>query len=149
MPADLERAKIEHLLNHSLLGRIGCHANNKTYIVPICYAYQDNCIYCRTYEGMKLNIMRENPQVCFEVEHLETMATWQAVICWGEFEELTEPGKRNKGIEILQNRVQATIGDMTLRISAYWPFASQQVDHVAGVIFCIHIKEKTGKFENS
>ena len=71
---------------------------------------------------MKLNMMRENPKVCFQVEHLENMVKWQSVICWGEFEELTDINERNKGIEILGNRVSA-IGNKSLQQSPHWPFS--------------------------
>ena len=70
----LSEKGVEHVLRHKLLGHIGCHANNITYIVPICYAYDGKYIYGRTFEGMKIKMMRENPTVCFQVENLESMA---------------------------------------------------------------------------
>ena len=147
MYGNLSEERIEHVLSSQLLGRIGCYANNRMYIVPICYAYHGNCIYGRTFEGLKLKMMRENPQVCFQLEHLESMGHWQSVICWGEFEELTEMIKRNNGIRILQNRVSVKMDDENLRISHYWPFSINETDDIEGIIFCIHISEKTGKFE--
>ena len=44
----------------------------------------------RTFEGMKVKMMRENPKVCFQIENLESFGEWQSVTCWGEFEELTD-----------------------------------------------------------
>ena len=149
MFGNLSEEAIEHVLKYQLFGRIGCHANNMTYIVPICYAYDGNCIYGRTFEGMKLKMMRENPNVCFQLEHLEGMGKWESVICWGEFEELTDTDKRNKGIEILHNRVSAIMGDKNLRASHHWPFSLNDPDNTEGIIFCIHISKKTGKFEKS
>ena len=148
MFGNLSEEGIEHVLKYQLLGHIGCH-DNDTYIVPICYAYDGNCIYARTYEGFKLTMMRNNPRVCFQVEHLESMGKWQSAICWGEFEELTDTSKRNKGIEVLQKRVSAIMGDKNLQVSLHWPFSLYDSDNVKGIIFCIHISEKTGKFENS
>jgi len=148
MVGNLSEKAIEHLLMSQLVGRIGCQSNSKMYIVPICYAYSENCIYARTFEGMKLEIMRENSSVCFQLEQLETMGDWQSAICWGEFEELTEPSKRNKGLKIIQNRVSGIMGDMRLQLSPHWPFSVNNKDDIDGVIFCIHISEKTGRFEN-
>lgn len=147
MLGNLSEEVIEHVLKYQIFGRIGCHANDRTYIVPICYAYAENCIYGRTFEGMKLKMMRENPQVCFQLENLESMGKWQSVICWGTFEELTDTIKRNKGIEILQNRLSAKIDDKNLRISHQWPFSLYDSDTVEGIIFCIRLSEKTGRFE--
>ena len=149
MFGNLSEEGVEEVLKHQLLGHIGCHANNMTYVVPICYAYDGKYIYGRTFEGMKITMMRENPKVCFQVEHLESMVNWQSVICWGEFEELTDINKRNKGIEVLQNRVSAVMGDKTLQLSPHWPFSISELDSVIGIIFCISLNEKTGRFENS
>lgn len=147
MFGNLSGTEIEHLLRSQVLGRIGCHANKVTYIIPICYAYDDGCIYARTFEGMKLNIMRENPNVCFEIENLESMGKWQSVICWGEFEELIDPNNRTKGIWVLQNRITAFVGDPSLRVSRHWPFSIKS-DSAEGIIFCIRVTKKTGKFES-
>ena len=37
---------------------------------------------------MMLDIMRKNPNVCFEVESMSNMANWQSVILNGTFHEL-------------------------------------------------------------
>jgi len=148
MIGNLSEEGIEHVLKYQLLGHIGSHDNDKTYIVPICYAYYENCIYARTFEGIKITMMRNNPKVCFQVEHLENMGKWQSVICWGEFEELTDVDKRNKGIEVLQKRVPAIMDDKDLRASRHWPFSFDS-DDIEGIIFCIHINEKTGRFEDN
>ena len=87
---------IEIILRRQLIGHIGCHANDTTYVVPISYAYEDNCVYAHTHEGMKLNMMRQNPKVCFEVYAMENMANWQSVVAWGDFEEVTDKSTREK-----------------------------------------------------
>lgn len=147
MHQNLSIERIEHVLKSELLGYIGCHENDLPYIVPICYAYNGACIYGRTFEGMKMKIMRENPSVCFYVEYVDNTVGWQNILCWGVFEELTEINKRDKGIEILQNRVAAVIGNKTLERSPHWPFAQSESDNMEGIIFCIHLHKKTGRIE--
>jgi nitroimidazol reductase NimA-like FMN-containing flavoprotein (pyridoxamine 5'-phosphate oxidase superfamily) len=143
----LSAEEIEHVLNHQLVGRIGCHVNDMTYIVPICYAYDGECIYARTYEGMKIKMMRENPNVCFQVEYIESMVNWKTVICWGEYEELTDTNKRDKGIQILHRRVLPIVSSKILKLSPHWPFSSIDLDNIKGIVFCIHVDRKTGRFE--
>jgi nitroimidazol reductase NimA-like FMN-containing flavoprotein (pyridoxamine 5'-phosphate oxidase superfamily) len=147
MFGQLSVEEIEDVLKNQLLGRIGCHLNDTTYIVPVCYAYDGACIYARTYEGLKINMMRENPKVCFEVESIESMVDWKTVVCQGVYEELTEKPKRDKGIQILHERVIPLIANKTLRLSAQWPFSETDSGNLKGIIFCIHLNEKTGKFE--
>ena len=78
MIGDLDKYEIQRVLRRQIMGRIACHANDVTYIVPISYAYDGQYIYCHTYEGMKIRILRENPKVCFEVEIMKNMANWKA-----------------------------------------------------------------------
>jgi uncharacterized protein len=143
----LSAEEIEDVLKHQLVGRIGCHAKDMTYIVPICYAYDGECIYARTYEGLKIKMMRENPNVCFQVEYMESMVNWKTVICWGKYEELTGINKRDQGIQILHSRVLPLIKSKTLKLSPHWPFSSIDSDNTKGIVFCIHLSEKTGRFE--
>jgi nitroimidazol reductase NimA-like FMN-containing flavoprotein (pyridoxamine 5'-phosphate oxidase superfamily) len=144
MPEALNDERIEYILQHQLLGHIGCHADDITYVVPICYAYDNNCIYGRTYEGMKLQIMRKNPAVCFQVEHIENMAQWQSVVCWGTFEEVIDIDQRQAAIQVLKNRISVSVEGNALQHSAYCPFFINELDNPNDVIFCIRLNKKTG-----
>ena len=88
MLGKLNRSQIDNLLRSEVTGRIGCHSRNKTYIVPLTFAYDGEYIYCHTIEGLKTRMMRENPHVCFEVDRVDNMANWQSAIIWGTYEEL-------------------------------------------------------------
>jgi nitroimidazol reductase NimA-like FMN-containing flavoprotein (pyridoxamine 5'-phosphate oxidase superfamily) len=148
MPQELNEEEIEFVLQHQLLGHIGCHADNLTYVVPICYAYDGKTIYGRTYEGMKIKMVRKNPAVCFQVESIENMSKWKSVVCWGEFEELTDFINRNKAISILQDRISAGVDSNAITHSSFWPFSISDLDHVKGIIFCIHVNKMTGMFSS-
>ena len=88
MLGNLTSHEIEQLLQSQILGRIGCHAEGKTFVVPIAFAYDGKYLYGHSKEGMKVDMMRRNPKVCFEVDKMENMANWQSVIVQGEYEEL-------------------------------------------------------------
>src|SRR4030095_581230 len=124
MFGNISLEEIEDVLHSQLLGRIGCHADNITYIVPISYAYDGKYIYAHTQEGMKVDIMRKNPQVCFEVENMSNMGNWKSVICWGEFEEVTQEADRQKALEKLQERILPSFPSATTKLSPSWPFRS-------------------------
>ena len=68
MLGKLTLLQIEEVIKGQIVGRIGCHANGMTYVVPVSYAYDGDYIYVRTFEGLKLDMMRKNPKVCFEIE---------------------------------------------------------------------------------
>jgi len=145
----LNKNQIEELLHGQLVGRLGCCAANKVYIMPISYAYDEGYIYAISREGLKVDVMRKNSSVCFQVDRLVNMSNWQSVIGWGEFEELTESQERNHALEILSKRIlPASPSEMTM-LSPSWPFQLDGFENIPGVVYRIFLKEKTGRFEQS
>lgn len=145
----LENNEIEALLYGQLIGRIGCCADDITYIVPISYAYDGACIYARTYEGMKMQMMRKRPQVCFQVDDMNNMANWKSVIAWGEFEELENATDRTYALEKLIDRSIPFISSETTYLSPDWPFSPKNINEIDGIVFRIKLTKKTGRFEKS
>lgn len=149
MLGTLEVNELENFLQRQVVGRIGCHADGVTYIVPVSYAYDGTYVYAHSKEGMKTAIMRKNPKICFEVEHMTDMANWKSVIAWGVFEELTDTAERNRAIKILSDRILPLVSSETTHLSSHWPFPDTDTSHVTGVVFRIKLTEKTGRFENN
>ena len=143
----LSNKQIIDVISGSVIGRLGCHADGKTYVVPISYAYDGDYIYGRTFEGMKLSMMRKNPHVCFQVDKMEDMSDWESVILWGTFEEITGEEERKKGLKILQSRILPNISSETLKFTPEWPFPTNDFNRIDGIVFRIHIKEMTGRCE--
>jgi len=145
----LNNPEIEKLIHSQFIGRIGCHANGQTYVVPVSYAYDGTYIYSRTFEGMKIDMMRTNPQVCFEVDDTKNLANWQSVIAWGEFEELKEENSRARALQKLQDRILPITNSETMRISPQWPFPANDLNDVEGIVYRIRLNTKTGRFEKN
>ena len=59
MLGELSPEEIEEVLRSEITGRIGCHADGRTYVVPITYGYQRSYVYCHSPEGLKLRMMTE------------------------------------------------------------------------------------------
>jgi hypothetical protein len=147
MFGSLNSKEIEEFLKKQFIGRIGCHAKNKTYVVPISYAYDGQFVYCHTQEGLKTKMMRENPHICFEVDALETMATWKSIIAWGKYVEVDDKNDRAKALKVLLNRVYPFISTKKMHLGEDWPFAPDNLNDIKGVVFKIELSEKTGRFE--
>ncbi|WBM79337.1 pyridoxamine 5'-phosphate oxidase family protein [Cryobacterium breve] len=96
MLGELNAREIDAVLHTSVVGRIGCHSDGRTYIVPITYAYDGDTVYAHSAAGTKVEMMRANPAVCFEVEQLDDLASWRTVVAWGEFEEPARCGCRRR-----------------------------------------------------
>ena len=149
MFGDLSQQQIEEVLQSQIIGRLGCHADGVTYIVPVSYAYDGEYIYGRTKEGMKINMMRKNREVCFEVDVMQNMANWQSVIAWGEFEELTQEPGRQEALKKLNDRVLPMVTSATTKLYEEWPFAPSNLQTITGIVYRVHLKKKTGRFENN
>ncbi len=147
MLGTLDSTAAETLLSEQLIGRIGCYANNKVYVIPISYAYYKGYIYCHSLEGLKIQMMRQNAHVCFEVDNLKDVSNWQSVVCWGAFEELTDEKSRHEGIEILLNRVVPFTASALAEITPDWPFVASELNKIPGVIFRIKVEEKSSRFQ--
>jgi len=145
----LKGQEVENVIRHQLIGRLGCYADGRVYVVPVSYAYDGEFIYAFSREGMKVDMMRKNPQVCLQIDNMNYMDNWESVIIWGEFEELTDREKRNYALEKLMNRILPVVTCEMIRISPHWPFPVDQPEDIDGVVYRIRIDEKTGRFERN
>lgn len=147
MLGTLSKSQIEYLLASQIVGRIGCHLNGKIYVVPINYAFQGKYIYSHTVEGLKLTMMRQNPQVCVEVDEIESFSNWRSVIAWGIFEELKEKKARDKGMKIIKDRLSPylTHEASSSKQHSFPPFVVEKSTQTT--IYRIRITESTGRFE--
>lgn len=144
---NLDEEQIEKVLSKNIVGRIGCHSEGKTYVVPVSYAYDGEYVYVRSFEGLKISMMRKNPNVCFQTDTIEDMAEWKSVIAWGSFEELTNEEERNEGLKNLLNRTLPGVSSETMKLSPEWPFLIDDFTKIEGIIFRIQLIEKTGRCE--
>ncbi|MGY4540035.1 nitroimidazol reductase NimA-like FMN-containing flavoprotein (pyridoxamine 5'-phosphate oxidase superfamily) [Mucilaginibacter sp. UYNi724] len=149
MLRELNDYQIEALLKDQLVGRIGCHAAGVTYIVPVNYLYDGTDIYCHSAKGMKIEMMRENPLVCFEVDNIKEITNWESVIAWGKFEEITEMEEKQKVLQKLTERITPYMMDDS--ITREHGFVDKEGDigtTVELIIYKIVVSKKTGRFEN-
>lgn len=144
MLGKLSPEQIELLLKSEMIGRIGCYAENKIYVVPVTYAYADGYIYAHSANGMKIKMMRENPEVCFEIDSMQDMGNWQSVIAWGRFEELIVPETKMAGMKLLVDRFMPIMTSETARPHETSPHGTGAQE---AVVFRIKLREKTGRYE--
>ncbi len=148
MLGELDEMQMNHFLLSQVIGRIGCTNGREPYIVPVTYVYDGKDIIGQLKEGMKLDIMRNNPNVCFEVDSVQNMANWRSVIIKGTFEELKEKEAENAR-NYLFNHMWPLLTSATLHPHEHEVSISGVDDsnRIKPVIFRIQIKEKTGRFE--
>lgn len=104
MTDSLTKDQIDVVLRSELIGRIGCSNNGKVYVVPVAYAYDGKYIYAHSREGLKILMMRKNPNVCFQVDSIDNMTNWRSVVAWGKYEELKTSAHQLKAFRLLRDR---------------------------------------------
>lgn len=147
MLGELTTTQIENLLHSQRIGRIGCHSDGLTYVVPITFAYDGTYIYGHTKEGMKIDMMRKNPNVCLEVDSMENMSNWRSVIAWGEFEELTKPADREKAMDILWDHIMPFMTGETTVQHSMTDSHGKVIEAMKGVVYRVKLLKKTGRYE--
>jgi uncharacterized protein len=149
MIGKLNEEEMDQLLHQNILGRLGCRDGEQTYVVPVNYVYDGRSVIGHSLPGKKITLMRQNPQVCFEVDEMITLTRWKSVIIQGSYQELTEERDRYYAMKEFVERT------MHLKISetALPPEISEMRVHprspgnIRPIVYRILIGEKTGRFE--
>ena len=79
------------LLQNNYIGYLAYIYQNQPYMVPMTYFFdkKSNSIICYSAEGHKINAMRKNSSVSFEVTEIESVHNWKSVLAQGIYEEFT------------------------------------------------------------
>lgn len=103
---------LEEILKGAIICRVAMMDGDLPYILPFNYGYRDGVIYIHSApEGKKINLLRKNPRVCFEVEDEselikgEQACDWstlyRSVMGYGEVEILSDDQSKQQGLEII------------------------------------------------
>jgi len=143
----LTENEMNNLLLSQAVGRIGCTDGKLPYIVPVTYVYDGKNIIGQTLEGLKLDIIRKNPNVCFEVDIMVSMNNWKSVVVSGIFKELAgeEADKARKYLfkSVLTLMTSSTIHQHQHEVTG----TVDDSNRIKPVMYKIEINEKTGRFE--
>jgi nitroimidazol reductase NimA-like FMN-containing flavoprotein (pyridoxamine 5'-phosphate oxidase superfamily) len=129
----LTREETDALLREQVVGRVGCHADGLTYVVPVIYAYDGETVTVATVEGQKTRMMRANPSVCFEVDVYEAPGRWRSAIVQGTYEELAGQD------------AEAALASLAARFAGAGPARRPGASGRETVVFRIVVGEATGR----
>jgi uncharacterized protein len=112
-PADLLA-----IMQEALVCRIGLSDDGAPYVVPMNFGLGENCLYLHCAgEGRKLDIIRKNDRVCFEMDLLrelkrsETPCGWgaryESVIGFGRAVLVDDAAEKRRGIDRIMNHYGA------------------------------------------
>ncbi|HZX58394.1 MAG TPA: pyridoxamine 5'-phosphate oxidase family protein [Mucilaginibacter sp.] len=150
MLGELNENQMDSLLKQQAVGRIACHAGGTTYLVPVNYFYDGTYIYSHSSKGKKIEMMRKNPEVCFEVDDIKSIFRWQSVIAWGRYEEITDADEKQRVMQGLIHRIMPMADNPTDHPSHGIADSEDDIDtKVQLIVYRIRVSKKTGRFEKS
>jgi hypothetical protein len=116
VPKNMSPREIDQFLTCARMGRLGLILpEGEPYIVPVGYGYSDGKVYFHTCsEGLKMEILRANPKVCFEVdESISDCSLAKSVIIFGRAEIIADKKEMIPYLEKLidKYRVPVSFGE--------------------------------------
>jgi nitroimidazol reductase NimA-like FMN-containing flavoprotein (pyridoxamine 5'-phosphate oxidase superfamily) len=110
-----DQSEIEAIIKKSNVCRLAMIDGDRPYIVPLCFGYQNNTLYFHgASKGRKIDLLRENPNVCFELDLIieiveaENACKWslkyQSVVGYGRAFLLESADERIKGLKIIMSQ---------------------------------------------
>lgn len=78
-----DRTALESILQKATVCRLALCDGQIPYIVPVCFGFQGDCIFVHSAsEGKKIDIIKHNNNVCFEVEAVAEIIPAQDACKW-------------------------------------------------------------------
>lgn len=142
-----DKSIIEEILSTSEVCRLGFIDNDRAYILPFNYGYQDGFIYIHcAKEGKKIDLIKKNNFVCIEIEQVAKIerydkackwaTTYRSILGYGKVEIITDYEQKRKGLdEIMKHNGADSSNDLN--------YEKSQVDSIS--LLKVEITEMTGK----
>lgn len=117
-----DRTEIEEIVRKASICRLALSDNGTPYIVPVCFGYENDTLYFHSAtEGRKLDILKRNNRVCFEMD-IETKLVvaekacgwgmkYRCVIGSGTASVVQDPAEKRKGLDAIMRQYSGPEGD--------------------------------------
>ena len=152
MLGKLSEEEVVELLESNTIGRIGCSNGETTYVVPVSYVVKDGYVLCHSRLGLKIELMRENPSVCFEVDEISDYGNWRCVIAWGSYKEIQNEDEINEALNHFSDHTLTMKTNQTAEPPAELEgrtHPGHKLNYGAPIFYKIEFTQVTGRFEKS
>ena len=135
---------IEEIVRKATVCRLGLSDNGMPYVVPLSFGYEDNCLYFHSApEGRKIEIIKANPNVCFEVDVAEEYVAADVPCNWTvKYRSVIGFGKAHllEGLEEKKRALNVILEHYSDRAYEYPEGAMDKV-----VVIRVDVESLTGK----
>ena len=108
---EMSPGECREALERTQVGHLACARDNQPYVLPLNFTIDGHYLYLYGFTtlGQKVEWMRSNPLVCFEIDDVVNHSHWMSVIVFGRYEELPDDPafaeERERAFSHLQKRV--------------------------------------------
>ena len=114
-------AEIEDIINAAVVCRLAMVDGDRPYMVPLCFGYEDRTFYFHTaLKGKKIDVLRKNPNVCFELEGdcrvlqqpdaCDWGMAYRSVIGYGIASFVTSPEQKRRALDVIMRHYKGPAG---------------------------------------
>ena len=139
-----DKKAIEEIILRSKVCKLAMCDRNQPYVVPLCFGFKDNTLYFHSApEGKKIEILKKNPNVCFEFEIFSQVIQsakackwgmkYQSVIGYGKASFITDEDSKRRAFDIIMNQY------------AHGSFLYEDASFTSAIIIKVEIESMTGK----
>lgn len=139
-----DRGAIESILERATICRVAFSHDNLPYIVPLNFGYADNCLYFHSApEGKKIEIIKQNSNVCFEVDvdvelveggkACDWTVRYRSVVGFGKAFLVDDPKEKRRALDII-------VGHYS---DKSYEYPDEEINNVA--VVKVEIESMTGK----
>jgi nitroimidazol reductase NimA-like FMN-containing flavoprotein (pyridoxamine 5'-phosphate oxidase superfamily) len=147
MLGTLTDMQMNNLLASQVRGRIACTNGKRSFILPFTYIFDGGYLYGELHDKRKMEVLRKNPGVCFEIDLMQGLTNWQEVIIEGKIEQLSGD-EENKVRDFLSEHIYPFAFDTNPYKRKTKPATGILNKRTNKSIFCrIKIEKKSGCFE--
>ncbi len=140
----VENKALDEIIGSAQVCRLGLSDENAPYIIPLCFGYKDQVLYFHSAaDGKKIEIIKKNPNVCFEFDLNIEVLQAEKPCKWGmKYQSIIGYGKAIF-IEVLEEKREAL--NIIMRQYAEASFSFQDLAISNTTVFKVVIAEMTGK----
>ena len=139
-----DRSAIEEIISRSKVCKLALCDGRIPYIVPMCFGFKDNTLFFHSApKGKKIDILKKNPNVCFEFDIL-TQVIQSAKACkWGmKYKSVIGFGTASF---IAEDDLKRQAFDTIMNQYANSSFLYEEASLKSAIIIKVEIHSMTGK----
>jgi nitroimidazol reductase NimA-like FMN-containing flavoprotein (pyridoxamine 5'-phosphate oxidase superfamily) len=107
-------AAIDAIFNRAWVCRLAMCENNQPYVVPLCFGYKENTLYFHSApEGRKVEVLKRNSRVCFEVDLDQELVRgseackwgmkYRSIIGFGKASFVEDPDEKKRALDLIMD----------------------------------------------